>query len=172
MTYTILNHPETSTWHPFCFYIDLTDGSRDNPNLRSHLGLPLLAFGSSPRDRDAFLIPDPHMMAAILGASPWAHIIPYDLKGFAQGIHKHYVYDNSTPPWFAKHGKAVYRGTCNPTIDANNPYPHTRVFPRADLCEATQYAPSRHIDVGVYVQNSPCGSLENMNPFDFCKKCK
>jgi len=50
---------------PFSFYIDTTDGTRNNPRLFQQLRVPILTVSRSPTDRDTVPVPDIDMLLGV-----------------------------------------------------------------------------------------------------------
>ena len=232
------NAATTGAWRPFAFYIDLTGGSRMNPELREALQAPCLADAVHPDDRSALPIPDMYALLAAMeraggamreaipetyrhmakgvceGASPrglglcgacegvlsvflrggqrrfaafscccllagWpavaarrsyiqpqsdprqtphhnthrtaphhslrhAHAINQSNINLPPHTHTHtqtttdlvaQYWPPALPPWGERVPKAVYRGSCFPTVNSADPKPHVRLMMRSELCD-------------------------------------
>jgi len=83
---------------------------------------------------------------------------------------KERYYIKQSPAWEFRKAKAVYRGSCNPTINADrishdgNPF---RVNPRAKLCKM-YHDDVEYIDVGIGISSSPCATYQDQ----YCEECR
>ena len=82
------NAATTGAWRPFAFYIDLTGGSRMNPELREALQAPCLADAVHPDDRSALPIPDMYALLAAMERAGGAmrEAIPETYRHMAKGV--------------------------------------------------------------------------------------
>lgn len=76
---------ESGSWGPFAFYIDLTGGSRMNPELRESMQVPTLADAVHPDDRTALPVPDMFALLAAMERAGMSDRIPETYRHMAQG---------------------------------------------------------------------------------------
>jgi hypothetical protein len=80
----VLKHRHRGRLKPFDFYLDATDGTRNNRGLFDRLGVPVLSLSRSPRDRRTLPVPDPHMLMGVLSGSARYPTLP-EMEGYGKG---------------------------------------------------------------------------------------
>ena len=69
--------------------------------------------------------------------------------------------------------RAVYRGSCFPTVNSADPRPHERVMMRSLLCDKVGHQTAL-FDVGTFTRDigdSPCTG-PNGKSLDWCQQCE
>jgi hypothetical protein len=69
----------------FHFLLDVTDATRDLPEVFSHLRRPLLAMSVASSSSNAIPIPDVHMLGAFGKPGNYNDVLPWEIQGFAEG---------------------------------------------------------------------------------------
>eukprot|EP00243_Klebsormidium_subtile_P011287 TRINITY_DN6342_c0_g2_i2.p1 TRINITY_DN6342_c0_g2~~TRINITY_DN6342_c0_g2_i2.p1 ORF type:complete len:466 (-),score=88.90 TRINITY_DN6342_c0_g2_i2:519-1916(-) len=130
--------------HPFQFYIDVTDGTRNIPEI-GRLGLPVVAWAYSQKNDRVLPFADYYSIVGHFFPKIKAQM-PEDLHGWGETMHG--VYGRDKIPlvdWATKRPEAVYRGTCSLTFDPDTPTGNLAIRP--ELCRKAALAP--YFDLGM-----------------------
>lgn len=139
---------------PFQFYVDLTDGSRNNPELARKLKLPVLSLSAATNATNMIAVPDPHFVFGLLSRSRLSHAIPFGAEGFALAMEEVYVGIRDSPvmAWEIKRNATMYRGACSPTLDSDTRF--SNLWTRSALCNAYGSNGTEGFNIGVLVSRA------------------
>lgn len=141
-------HPEVFV-RPFQFYLDTSDGTRDDyRSVFSLLGLPLLGSCVGPQNKETIPFPDFHSLIGIFSAEADQNgnpQFPESALPFVERFASIYSGQEPSYDWDNKARKAVYRGACVGTIDPDA-RDWTVVPLRPQICD--KWKLSELIDIG------------------------
>lgn len=148
---------------PFSWVLDVSDATRNYQDFFHNVQAPFMAFAKSKIDNHTLPIPDPHMVQAMMwemGAVPRRNEIA------VKKLKKFYAPPRgSSQRWSDKKNVAVYRGTCNPTINPQDTTGFSRIYPRSEVC--VLYGNDDRFDIGID-QGDVCLQWHTT---EFCQQC-